>query len=136
MRARGQAERAVQRVRRELGRVALGGGQPAQLALDLIGADPRRVEQRRTAQQGNRRAAGRENGTAAARVEARLEHAAGGVALPNSDGDPHQIAARGTAGGTGAGAVGHEPAALRVVQVLLEALGGRAHANEFKGLSL
>ena len=43
--ARRAPQRAVQRVGRQLGGVALGGAQPAQLARDVIGADPRRREQ-------------------------------------------------------------------------------------------
>ena len=42
-RARRSPERAVQRVGGELGRVALGGAQPAELLRDLLGADARRV---------------------------------------------------------------------------------------------
>ena len=110
--------------------MALGDRQSAQLALDLIGADSRGVEQRGIAQQGNRLAARRESRAAAARVEARVEDAAGGVALLESDRDPHQIATRSTACGTGARAVRHVPATVRVVQVLLEALAGRAHPTE------
>ena len=47
--ARRGAERAVQRVGRELGGVELGGDQPAQLRGDLAPADARGVEQRASA---------------------------------------------------------------------------------------
>ena len=69
-RAGDAAERAVQGVGGELGGVALGGDEPAELLGDLVGADARGVEQRGVAQQRDDRAAGCDRGAAAAGVEA------------------------------------------------------------------
>ena len=79
--ARGPAERAVQGIGGELGGVALGGAEPAELRFDLLGADPRGLEQRDAADQADGGAAGGDRRAAATRVEAGIEDPAGGAAL-------------------------------------------------------
>ncbi len=106
--ASGRAERAVQRIGGELGGVHLRGQQPAQLLGDLLGADPRGVEQWAAADQ---RDGGRARGlgcAAAARVEARLVDLTPGALCAGGERerDPDQIAAGRATRGARVGARG------------------------------
>ena len=66
----GGAERDVERVRRQLGRVQLARREPAQLGRHLARADPRGVEHGRRREQLHGRGARRDRGAAAGRLEA------------------------------------------------------------------
>ena len=122
--ARGGSQRPVQRVGRELGRVALCEAQPAELLGDLLGADARRVQQRGP----------RSSPTAALPAAIVLPQplaskpasrdpplGAGGV---ERDRHAHQIAARRSAGGAREGVRRTVTAPQRSAQVLRELLSG------------
>ncbi len=115
----GGAERLVQRVGGQLGRVELAGRETAELGGDVARSDPRRGEQRRALRQrdgGGRRGDGR---AAAGGLESGGRHA---LAVQREV-DPDQVAARRAAGRTGERLRGYVTAPVRVVQVLGEALG-------------
>ncbi len=139
--ARRRPQRAVQRVGRQLRRVALGGAQPAELPRDLPRPDPRGVEQRRAAQQAHRGAAGGERGAAAARVEAGVRDAAVRAARIERDRHADQIAARGAAGGAGERVVRAVTAPERGFEMgdqllpLRGRCGGGAHPSECKAMT-
>src|ERR1019366_4427582 len=102
--------------------------QPAELAGDLARADPRCVEQRGPAQQRHDSAAGCDGGTAAARVEPRVEDAPVGILAVERERDADQIAAGGAARSAGTGVVGHMPSAQRAFEMAAQLL--RAHPSE------
>jgi hypothetical protein len=119
--AGGRAERAVQRVGGELGGVALGVAEPAELGGDLLGSDAGGVEQWRATKQADGGAAGGDRGAATARVEAGVGDRAVAAVGVERERDPDQVAAGGATGGAGAGAVRRVPAPERSFEVLLEA---------------
>ena len=133
--ARRPAEGAVQRIGRQLRGVALGGAQPAELPGDLLGPDPGCAQQRRAAQQGDRRAAGRDRRAAAARVEAGVGD--GPLRATRIDGqrDADQIAAGRAAGGARTGVGRDMPATQGVLEMIGEALGGGSHPAECRARS-
>ena len=74
-RPRRGAERAVQRVGGQLGRVQLAGRQPAELGRDRVRPDARGVEHRRARDERDGRRPGGGRGAAAGGLEAGLGHA-------------------------------------------------------------
>ena len=132
-RAGGAAERAVQRVGGELGGVALGGAQPAELRAR---SRRRRSARRRAAgaaQQRDDGAAGGDRRAAAARVEARVGDRALRAVRIERERDADQIAAGGAAGGARDGVRGHVPAPVRAFEMACELLGARDHPSECRG---
>jgi hypothetical protein len=121
----------VERVGRELGRVALGGAQPSKLLRDRLGADPRRVEQGRLAEQAHGGAAGRHHRATAARVEAGILDRPVGAVGVDGERDADDVPARGSAGGAGEGVNGGVPAGQRTFKVVDQLLA-RAHPSECK----
>ena len=103
LRACGGAQRAVERVSRELGRVALGCAQSAELSGDRIGVDAGRVKQRRAAHVANGGAARGEERAAPAAVEARVVDPPLGAVAVDRHGHADQIPAGGSTGGAGEG---------------------------------
>src|SRR5579875_2933981 len=121
-RARGGAERAVQRVGGELRGVLLGGAQPAELGGDVARADARCVEQRGAAHETHGGAAGCDRRAAAARVEARVGDAPVLAVGGERDRDAHEVAARGAAGRAGERVARPVPARERTFEVAGEQL--------------
>ncbi len=117
LRACGGAERAVQRVGGELGGVALGRAEAAELGGDLLGTDARGVQQGAVAQQRDHGAAGRDRGAAAGGVEACVGQPPVRVERKR---DADQIAAGGSARGTRVRARGRVPAPVWSLQVFGE----------------
>ena len=95
--ARGGAERAVQRVGRQVGGVELARRKPAELGGDRVRAHARGVEHVRAVDQRDRGRAGRRHRPAAGGLEARRRHP---LAL-----DAHRDADQVTAGGAAGAAV-------------------------------
>ena len=91
---RGRAQRAVQRVGRQLGGVALGGQEPAEGSGHLVRPDARGVQHRRALHELDRGACGRAGGGAARRLEAGLGH----PVAHHADRQLHQVAAGRSAG--------------------------------------
>ena len=89
-----RAERAVQRVRGQIGGVQLARREPAELLGDLAHAHARGVEQRLALDQRDGRRAGRQHRAAARRVEAR----GGDAVAVDLHGDPDQVPAHGASG--------------------------------------
>ena len=102
----------------------MAGTQPAELGGDLGGPDARRVEQRATADERHRGAAGGGGRAAAVRDEP------GALDALPADADRHAdlIAAGGAAGGDGEAVIRESPESLRRGQVVFE--GERVHARE------
>ena len=116
--ARRRAERAVQRVGGEVGRVQLARREAAELTGDGGGGDARRGEQRRARDERDGRRAGRRQRTAALGVEA-----GGADPIPvDAHRDADEVAADRAAGGAVAGAVGPLAQARGRGEVLREAL--------------
>ena len=130
MRAGGAAEGPVQRVGRELGGVALGGAQPAELGRDALGADARGVEQRGATHERDGGAAGGDDSAAAAGVEAGVEDASVGALRVERDREADQIAAGRAACRAGYGIIGHVTAPEGVFEMVDQLLGGCIHASE------
>jgi hypothetical protein len=119
VRPSGGAERAVQRVSREVRGVELARREPAELGGHVVGADPRRREHGRALGERHRGRPGGQRRPAPRGVEARLRDA---VAL-DAQGNPHEIAARGAARRTRVGAGRRVAAPRGRAQVVLEGLG-------------
>ena len=108
-------ERAVKRVRRQNGSVAMAGPKAAELGFDLVGADARRLEHRQTLGQlrsGCRRGRGR--GAPLVVERDPLDPAAG-----RGEREANEVAAGRATGRSAEGAVGRGPAPRIVGQVLL-----------------
>ncbi len=90
---------------------SFAGAQPAELLGDLLRADPRRLEQCRAREQRHRGAAGRDRSrrSRARRIRRRRSRPRP-LALGQGQRDAHEVAARGSAGGAGEGALGRVPA--------------------------
>ena len=95
----------MERVRRKLGHVALRGDQPTERGVDLIGADPGRVEETGALHQLDDRAPGGRQGAAALGVETRLGDAPG----LDTHADAQQVAAGRATGRARVGRVGETP---------------------------
>ncbi len=132
---RGRAKAPVKRVGRELGGMPLGGAEPAELQRDLIGADARRLEQRRSPHQRDDGAPRCDRRAAAVGVKARRGDPALAAVLLQAQRDADQIAARGSAGGAGERALGALPAAERVFQMVCQVLPAYAHPSECRARS-
>ena len=89
----------MQRVGRELGRVPLGGAEPAELIGDLIGPDARRLEQRRASHERHDRAPRGYRRAAAVGVEAGVGDPALPAVLVQRSEMRIEVAARGSARG-------------------------------------
>ena len=120
--ARGPAERAVQRVAGQLGRMLLCRAEAPELSRDLRGADACGIQQTRTADQLHRGAARGDRRAAAARVEARVENPPVRAGAIDGDRYADQVAAGRTAGRAAAGIDRGVALALRELQVLGEHL--------------
>ncbi len=112
----------------EHGGVAMGGRKPAELGLDLVGPDPRRLQDRGSlGQLGNR--GGRRGARGAALP---LEADPLDQTVVDQEGDANQVAAGRAARGAAEGAVGRGPAARILRQELLQEL--TIHAVKLKRL--
>ncbi len=128
--AHGTSQSAMQRISRQLGCVALGGAEPAQLLCYLLRADPRGCQQRASAQQANGRAASCNARPAAARVEAGILDAPLRAMRVDGERDANQIAARRPAGGTGEGVRWRMPPPERPFEVVDQLLASAPHSSE------
>src|SRR5581483_10780570 len=105
-RAGAGAERAVQGVGGELGGVALGGVQAAELGGDLPGPHTSGVQQGGAAHERDGGAPDGDRGAAAGGVEAGVADRAAGAVGVERERDPDQVPAGGAAGGAGEGVGG------------------------------
>ena len=112
----------MERVRRELGGVMVGGGEPAELRGDRRRPDPGRVEQVRALRERRGRARRRHREGATLRVEGGGAHA---VALQRER-QRQQVAARGAAGSAEVRTGDLLSASMRVLEVL-----GKRHPREY-----
>ena len=120
--AGGEAERAVQRVGRQLGGVQLAGREPAQLGGDRVRADARGVEHARALDERDGGGAGGGGGAAARGLEA----GRGDAPALDPQGDRDEVAASSAAGGSDGAAGGLEALPLRKLKMLGEAFGAHA----------
>ena len=111
-----RCQRAVQRVGCELGGVATLGRESAERLGDVLGPQPRGVEDRAALDELGERRAGRARGRATLGVEARRRDA---PAL-ESDRDPDQVPARRASRGAAVRALRGRGATRRVTQVVVE----------------
>jgi hypothetical protein len=108
--AGGGAERAMQGVRGELRRVALGGEQAAELRGDPIGSHACGLQQGRSLYERDGRAARRDRGPAAGGVETGIRDHTRGTGGVKRDREAHKIPAGSPAGGAGEGVLRRVPA--------------------------
>ena len=119
------AERPVQRVGREVGRMELAGAEASQLGGDVRCADSGRVEDVRAVQELDGGGCGGQRGAASGGIERRLRDP---LAL-HGDRDADEVAASRASRRAVVGAGGRGAPAARVAQVILEPL---VHAPESK----
>ena len=112
----GARQRPVQSVGRELGRVELRRGKPADRRVDLIAADPRGIEDALAAHQVDGRCRRGPHRAASLRVEGRIRDRA----AVQCQRDPRQVATGSSPGCPGEGALERRPQPAPVAQVLLE----------------
>ena len=107
----------------------LAGLRPTELRRDLLGADPRRAEQRSAPQEPDRRAARRDGRATAAGVETGVRDPPVCAVGVDGDRDADQIAARRPAGGARAGALGQMTPTERSFEMMGQVVRA-AHAVE------